>query len=878
MLSASILPLGDSQFESRSIEAIKAGANFIHFDVVEGKKGKTQLLEENSIDTVDIQTPKRLREIKEAGKKIGLEIPIDVHLIVMEPSESYIKEFLDAGANIIFVHWESFDNKKDLINILKFIKNFWAKAGIAIRPDVDINEFGKFVETEIDYIDAISQTSIYPCYNGQSFIYSVLKNIKILRNDFNFNKIIAVDGGVSGISAKKSIQAGANFLIAGSAFFGSGDRTFNGLKIASRKLRETNDFTPDLYDLIVSKILELYKKKKDKLWIKISGYHGGGKTFFAEIISEKLNQKDNNLKIILFGQDKFWSARKEREKRKEEDSNYYDGMSHLRLAELDIAIKNFSDNVGKVTIKNIYDFDSGETDKTEEYDIKTNSIIIVEGCYADVIKHDFDFSIFIKTNSEKAKQRAMQRDAIKVHRNPEDTKELYEKVYEKTYLKYLENYSPEKNANIIINSEDIENPLLIYSRPALKLLECISCKKQFPIEIRIEHCPFCGGHLEFDIKGDVDFEKSIVKQDSSMWRYKNILPVEDKFIVSAGEGNTPVIYLEDLSAKYGIELYAKLESENPTGTFKDREASFVISRTKQLNQDNIVFQSTGNTGLAITYYSGLANLKSYFFGPLVSKYKMLIPDKAKNSKIILIDGEPIDVKAAAADFALVNGFPKISPFYERCEANSTLGYEIAENILNKKLPNFDFYVQTIAAGMGPIGFFTGMKRVSKWTNGKIKSPRIVAVQISEFSPIQEAWEADAEQVGPKGLTPKFASKEPFEPTLHTTNAPSYYPFLRRLLKDSNGILTKVEPDEVNLLKDEFEKSLNKHKIKLTNTENSSFVGYAGLIQQIKNGNIPKYSKVLLLVTGKGLKNYIKAKPDAIIPKNYNVDLLVNEFK
>ncbi|MFA5287595.1 MAG: pyridoxal-phosphate dependent enzyme, partial [Candidatus Omnitrophota bacterium] len=350
------------------------------------------------------------------------------------------------------------------------------------------------------------------------------------------------------------------------------------------------------------------------------------------------------------------------------------------------------------------------------------------------------------------------------------------------------------------------------------------------------------------------------------------MPIDPTCIVSDSEGNTPVVYLPGVSKALGIHLWVKLEIVNPTGTFKDREASYVLSSSRQHNQENIVMQSTGNTAIAITHYAGLAGIPSWAFIPETSNYKLLMPKKSDSSRIVAVNGHPIDFKCMAEDFALRYGFPKVSPFYERCEANATQGYEIGEMLLRGRLPqqeilrgrSFDYYVQTIAAGMGPIGYYLAMQRMQKWTNGRIKVPRVIVTEITEFAPIQQAWDQQLERVGPEVATPYFPDGPLFEPTLWTTNIAAYYPHLRKMLLDTNGDMLAVSPRETQqaAMRYEILRELENMGYKFTETENASFVGFAGLAKMVEDGKIPKGSKAILMLTGKGQRqNFILEKPD-----------------
>ena len=372
----------------------------------------------------------------------------------------------------------------------------------------------------------------------------------------------------------------------------------------------------------------------------------------------------------------------------------------------------------------------------------------------------------------------------------------------------------------------------------------------------------------------VDFLGSITERDD-MWRYQRLLPVKN--IVSAGEGNTPIIFLADLSKKLGINLYAKLESTNPTGTFKDREASFVVSRSLDVGDDNLVMQSTGNTAVAITHYAGLAGLSSYCFIPKISMYKLRMPEKGSKNRLIAVDGTPIQVKEYAAQFAKVFGFPKISPFHERCECNVTQAYEVYEKVLRGEVPGFDHYVQVISAGMGPIGFFLGAKRLAQWYPGRIRIPRIHCVQNSEFSPMDAALKERRETLGEEGKTPTYPTDDPFEPTLHTTNAPAYYPYVRMAIEESGGSAPMIDPDVTEGCAPEFRDALTQQGYGLAETENAALIGYAGLVQLVGQGVIGKGSNVILMVTGKGSHVSHQVEPDAIIDPDYDVQRLMQDL-
>ena len=142
--------------------------------------------------------------------------PFDVHLMITNP-DKYIKEFADAGAEIITVHYEACTH---LHRSLQLIKSVGCKAGVAINPHTAAN----LLDPVLEDLDLICVMSVNPGFGGQKFIYNTLEKLRYLRSkitDKNLNTLLEVDGGVGLQNAQKILEAGANMLVAGSAVFKS---------------------------------------------------------------------------------------------------------------------------------------------------------------------------------------------------------------------------------------------------------------------------------------------------------------------------------------------------------------------------------------------------------------------------------------------------------------------------------------------------------------------------------------------------------------------------------------------------------------------------------------------------------------------------------
>jgi ribulose-phosphate 3-epimerase len=204
-IAPSILSADFSNLAREITDIDKAGADYIHMDIMDG----------SFVDTITIG-PAVIKALRPHSQKT-----FDTHLMINNPAK-HIQAFADAGSDIITIHQEAVD---DLLKIISQIKSLGKKAGVSIKPETNPEVLNGIFEE----VDLILVMTVNPGFGGQKFLDSQLSKIAKIRENINNSgrKIdLEVDGGINKNTAHSAKKAGANVLVAGSAIFTGNPRQY----------------------------------------------------------------------------------------------------------------------------------------------------------------------------------------------------------------------------------------------------------------------------------------------------------------------------------------------------------------------------------------------------------------------------------------------------------------------------------------------------------------------------------------------------------------------------------------------------------------------------------------------------------------------------
>jgi threonine synthase len=379
-------------------------------------------------------------------------------------------------------------------------------------------------------------------------------------------------------------------------------------------------------------------------------------------------------------------------------------------------------------------------------------------------------------------------------------------------------------------------------------LECgheMAAGEKFPAA-----CPKCkSGWLD----ARYDYEKvaslwpaNVYKRENSLWRYGELLPINQPDPeITMGEGFTPLSRLFHYEKLYNHpHIYVKDERNQPTNSFKDRQAALSVTNMRREGINELVLASTGNAAVAYAAYCARAGIKLWLFLTSLVPSEKMREVALYGAEVVKVSGTYDETKHVAAEFAARKGIymDKGAKTIPSKESMKTMGYEIAEQLALKMNPDQpgkwlapDWYVQAVSGGIGPLGVWKGFSELHQM--GLIdKMPKLGIVQAAGCAPMVEAHQAGkthADPVVPKTLVHVLATGDPGHA----------YVLLREAVVSNNGTFIAVEDGET------FRAMRYLASRAGISVEPATAVAFAGLEKMLTDGTIAPGEVVVINCSG-----------------------------
>ena len=394
-------------------------------------------------------------------------------------------------------------------------------------------------------------------------------------------------------------------------------------------------------------------------------------------------------------------------------------------------------------------------------------------------------------------------------------------------------------------------------------LKCRECGRQYPKKA-VHVCEFDFGPLEADYNYEL-IRHSISRQliesrPQSMWRYRELLPIDGDPTVGLNTGFTPLVKADRLAKALGVrELYVKNDAFNyPTLSFKDRVVSVALSRAKELGFKIVACASTGNLANSVAAHAAGAGLKSYVLIPADLEQSKVLNSLVYGTQVIGIHGAYDQVNRLCSEIAGKYGWGFVNvnlrPYY--AEGSKTMGFEIAEQ-LGWRLPRHT--VVPMASG-------SLLTKVAKAYQEAMKVGLIDerpftmhGAQATGCNPITAAFKAGTDLIRPVPK-PKTIAKS----LAIGTPADGYYAV--NVVRPSGGSCEDASDEEII------------EGIRLLAETEGIFAETAGGVtvacakKLIASGKIPANESAVLCITGHGLKTAEAVAPHLPVPRLINPSL------
>ncbi len=383
-------------------------------------------------------------------------------------------------------------------------------------------------------------------------------------------------------------------------------------------------------------------------------------------------------------------------------------------------------------------------------------------------------------------------------------------------------------------------------------LECGACGHRQAYAVPTPDCELCSNDW-MEARYDYDRVRrlwpDILRQRPfSMWRYRELLPVEnDNYQITMGEGGTALLRANNLGMMLGTpNIFIKDERQNPTNSFKDRQAALVISMMKEAGIKELVVASTGNVAISYSAYSAHAGIKLWTFLPSLVPPEKMREIAIYGSEVVKVTATYDETKKVAARFAKHKGILAdrgIRNIGTR-EGMKTIAMEVAEQLaaeLGPPQPGIpwrtpDWYIQSVSGGMGPVGFWKGYEELYRM--GLVdRLPKLAAIQAAGCAPMVHSYRKDLPEAEP------VRHPNTRVITIATGYPGPAYKFLYRVIKEHGGTFEEVTDEEV------FRALHVLAKMEGLSVEPAAATAFAGLFKLLSLGVIKRHEVVVVNCSG-----------------------------
>ncbi len=381
----------------------------------------------------------------------------------------------------------------------------------------------------------------------------------------------------------------------------------------------------------------------------------------------------------------------------------------------------------------------------------------------------------------------------------------------------------------------------------VKHAKCVKCGKIYEATPNLTNCS-CGGILDiiYDyeyIKANLTKADLAARQDNSMWRYRELLPVEESTEAPPLRvGWSPLYEAKTLAAQLGIrKLFVKDDGLNPTASLKDRASSMAVAKAVEAGAKVIACSSTGNAASSLAGNAAAAGLKTYIFVPSRAPKGKVAQLMTFGATVISVQGsyeETFELsKQAIEKWGWYNRNAAINPYLS--EGKKTVGLEIMEQ-LGWVVP--DYIAISVGDGCTIAGLWKGLKDL--YAIGFIdRLPKLISAQAEGCCPLNRAIETG----------------ENWRPMEENTLADSIAVGVPRnadkaltAIRESNGLVVNVSDEEIMAAQKLLGRTCGVFG------EPAGVAGTAGLKKLCQQGKIPLDATVVSVVTGNGLKDVANA--------------------